>query len=464
MTPFVAAASSGNKVMMARSLRRAEGLFADASLHCSCSPITCTLSQDILVIIFALLGLDELFAVSHVSQAWRSAAVSTSSLWAEITSAPHNCRVTPKILELVVSRAGSLPLAIAYRTANDLTHILTPAMHCIRSLEMDNMLSNRLPFLDCAAPLLRSLSIGHPGICITEDFLGNTTGQLTKLHAASLLLPRSCASLSTITELSASSCEGSSFQDIFALCPRLQSLSLEEVPPDVVSSIGTLPVSLIELSLGLELDEDTDAIDRLCAACNAAENLQHVALTLSYDEDTSPRDLMPFMNGATTLTVTSCSHEHATVVSRFAHGPQKTLTVRNTSSFQWEEPAWDGFPPIFHQPASCFANVHTLTLPISALAELPRLPALEELRLRMYRGMPLLDGPARGTGFPWHLVRSLTHIETPRVVLDIEGASPEDVRAMMGVLARTARHLRLSVCGLSPKDVDVPDGLRLTFI
>ncbi|EJD51469.1 hypothetical protein AURDEDRAFT_111690 [Auricularia subglabra TFB-10046 SS5] len=180
---------------------------------------------------------------------------------------------------------------------------------------------------------------------------------------------------------------------------------------------------------------------------------------------------MPFVHGAVTLAVTTCSLEHTTIVSRFPHGPKKTLTLEKESD-DWESRGWERFPPIFEQPASCFSGVHTLTMPITVLTEFApdrrQFPALEELRLSMCRGMPLLDvargGAAPRTGFPWHLVRWLIRIKNVRVVLDIEGASPEDIRAMMDVLAMSAQHLRLSVCGLSPQDVDIPDGLRLAFI
>ncbi|EJD40696.1 hypothetical protein AURDEDRAFT_170321 [Auricularia subglabra TFB-10046 SS5] len=169
--------------------------------------------------------------------------------------------------------------------------------------------------------------------------------------------------------------------------------------------------------------------------------------------------------------MTSCNNHEAVVVVHFRGGRRHTLELRHMSS-RSSKPQF--FPPVFEQAAPCFDALRSVTMPISALRGFTRtrsrLPALEELCLRMCKGMALPDTscPAQlhsqEPGFPWHLVQWIRDIDVDHVVLDVVEPSADDVQSMMTVLAISARHVNLSLRGLSAGDVTVPEGLKIAFI
>ncbi|EJD39724.1 hypothetical protein AURDEDRAFT_187241 [Auricularia subglabra TFB-10046 SS5] len=218
---------------------------------------TRSLSPEVLAACFAFLDLGELVSASHVSWAWRAAALSFPSLWSHIDlDAPYEISGRP--LHLAVSRAGQLPLDFRYcdpcgLPTDSMVQAVGQYFHRFSSFKWNCGLC--AIDINRPAPLLREFCC-YDWMCIVPpDFLGGSVGALRTLHLEGAMFPDSCRTLATVTDLRANypgfATENPRFHLIFDLCPRLKVLHLRHITgePGRELPAGPAPRTLRKVTL-----------------------------------------------------------------------------------------------------------------------------------------------------------------------------------------------------------------------
>ncbi|EJD40698.1 hypothetical protein AURDEDRAFT_170323 [Auricularia subglabra TFB-10046 SS5] len=421
---------------------------------------TCTLPPEILADCFALLPMRDRITVSHVSRVWRTVALDAPFLWNDMTSfSQPRSRSMPLMLPLMrvlLARSGGLPIHLEYNDwiEGDVIGLILPYLHRIASMTLH--FYQDLSFLNHPAPLLHTLRLKDV-TSISDDFLARTAGRLAIMHAKALQLPNFCPPLATLTELTATLSSKTTLQALFAMCPRLQTLSLSELCRENVADVGRSPQFLSTLALStFRSDCDLIAVYDACkdSISLKSTDLRCDILGLSDDFGRSLYDALE-------LTIDcKAGRSWISVTILFAGGRRIALSW-SVTSLQYLLSEWLPCPPFLTQPMQCLAYLHTLTLPLAVLPQFikdePQLPQLSELRVQIPRP------------FEWFHLAKLRDFTACRVVclsFPQQKPTPDDGRVLLAYLSRYAAHLVFTVRGFAADAVpdNAIDSPNVTFL
>lgn len=434
----------------------------------------CRMPGELLAACLSFLPFRFRMRASGISRSWRAAALATPSLWAEIDEEPYGHLLTVPALQLALSRASAVPLSLEFGRELKGTRLqfVDSSLHRVEHLQLYRITDTTL--LEQPAPMLRTLRVMTDVVRLTQDFLSGCPGRLSSLRTQSLSFDNSCPALSNLTTLRTDNGGRVRLQEIFAMCPRLQKLWMGVVSAYNVGPLGRPPRSLSELCL---VTHDNAAhLIAVFAACRPSSNLKRVELY--YRCDTRACELCDAhrvglaLHGGVNLSV---FHDYETISIEATHSGGLYLILGHMIK---HDPR-DAFPQIFAQRSECFANLRTLTMPLSALhafvANAPPTPAQLEITLQIFPESGVHGPPT----YPWDLLRALAALAQTRVVLDVQPyvanfvapvlPAADDARALVRELANLDGPFEFRVAGFAP-DIEpcdttgLPRRVSLVFV
>ncbi|EJD44433.1 hypothetical protein AURDEDRAFT_166522 [Auricularia subglabra TFB-10046 SS5] len=395
---------------------------------------------------FSFLPLRDRVAVSHVSRAWRHAALEFPLVWYQLDIFSAS-RGPASLFEMALSRAGRLAVELTYVEREHALVTMAQAVerniHRIRSISWNsNQLDTHFPTLTGPAPLLESL-ITNVDPKMPEGFLGGLIGRLHAMHVPLFNLPSSCAALSTVTCLQGSvpiTDGADTFSRLFKLFPQLDFVSLLGLD----DSLTTMPSGPIPLSL---------AYLRLMEHVNGHCNL--VAQYLTWRTETLRQCDLWFPVPRAVRPTPSLCH-------LFAGASEISITMPPDGKGESEIALVDSMGRIcriichrHHTHLAAFKAygrllagvsldcVRTLRLDSMFLADICRLhpPQLAHLALYIQR-VDIKDGqspPSRGS-FPWDSLNPMAELgelypKLNSLSVEIYAADADDARELMHVLS-----------------------------
>ncbi|EJD33991.1 hypothetical protein AURDEDRAFT_176948 [Auricularia subglabra TFB-10046 SS5] len=441
---------------------------------------TLRFQPEILGLCFSFLPLKGRITASHVSQAWRAAAVNNPSLWTELRYSTHGPFTSPELMRLSISRAGALPVHLQFDAflGTRFEAVLKDCAHCIASVKVQDYAD--ISVLEQPFPRLRKLALmSASGLEITDTFLANTIGSLEILRAHELRLLTPSLALSTLTRVFVTTCTVSSLQRLLASCPALGALTVAKLTPGPIAPVFRTPETLLCLTLGT-CSPDV-RMGGVYDACNSSPNLMYVHLRIMTPAGDSI--VTPALQGAIDLDMTVALagvwQDSVTLVVQLTGGRRRTISLLGFIRQYRRDAGGRSYPPVFKQDMACFSKLRTLGIPIEVLATLatdaPVFPMLDTLRIKICAEVhvdqdaeePPQAGQQLGHSFPWYLLRTLADIKVEKVALDIACAgalTEQDAEAMMMHLAPVSAHLNVTVRGFGYGVATAPADLRITFV
>ncbi|EJD39716.1 hypothetical protein AURDEDRAFT_171166 [Auricularia subglabra TFB-10046 SS5] len=420
---------------------------------------TRTLAPEVLAACFAFLDLGELISASHVSWAWRAAALSFPSLWAHIDlDAPYGTSGRP--LHLAVSRAGQLPLDFRYldvygAPSDSMVEAVGQYFHRFSSFKWTCNIIN----IDISrpAPLLREFCCYEWTCVIPPDFLGGSAGALRTLHLDNAIFPETCPALSTVTDLRARHPEIADecprFHLIFDLCPRLEILFLDlnDISRDPGSELPAGPAPRTLRKVMLESWACCDLL-QLYAEWGLA-SVADVHLLMPFDVSFPPS---PAIDGVVGLSVLFKRTEEVHIVAQLSGARMRKVTCDDLPDVGYLVPALAEML----QHATMLEHMQTVSVPLGvldhALAGAYHWPRLAHLTVHIY-AHELSDMRRYDQGYPlisWkHLdclraapaleslalhIHGLDDASEPRTIRDAQGLR-KYLSALAGCIPRLIR-------------------------
>lgn len=422
------------------------------------------LPPELLGMCISYLPLGGRLAASHVSQAWRTAAVGNPFLWADIRTSCGDARPSAWLLQLSISRARAVAIRFDVPAlVQGVAEVLKAYAHLMQFINAQTNLDDYSLVKPC--PLLHTLQLAGD-LIITNTFLGNTVGKLATLHTEGLRLLRPARALGTLTTVSARTCTTDSLHRLFASCPALQSVSITDLKPDDEERSWHPPRSLTYIVF--ETNSVNLDIRPLFIACDAAAALLHAHLQPGPLVD-QPMMALAVKN-ALSLDVRLGVNDTVTVVAELAGERYHTLVLPTLIRRYRARGLLRTFPPIFETEAVAFRMLRSIALPLAALAtfvaDAPALPALEVLHIRIAERQ-ITHPPEGRSDATWELLAPLAAVGACDVLLDVPRLAQLDAQhaqVIVAALAPVASHLRVSVRGFAPGIISVPPDLKVQFV
>ncbi|EJD39730.1 hypothetical protein AURDEDRAFT_187242 [Auricularia subglabra TFB-10046 SS5] len=369
------------------------------------------LPPEVLAACFAFLDLGELVSASHVSQSWRTAALSFPDLWSSIVIFAHLGK-SGRLLHMAVSRAGQLPLDFEY---TQMSPMPTQSMLKAVSQYFPRFRSFKWTcypgYIDISrpAPLLRELGCSEWMCSIPRDFLGGRAGALRTLHLDDAVFPETCPALARVTDLRARYPEfaddGRRFHYIFDLCPRLEVLHLRDLDgaPGGELPAGPAPRTLRKVAL----DAWTSCDLLQLYAVWGLEAVADVQLRMPLGASVR---IAPFIDGAVELSLLFEGDQEAVhIVAELSDGRTRKLTGDDVGD------------PVavlaeMLQDGAALSHMQRLIVPLSvlgrALAGAHHWPALSHLIVHIYADDMHPDGAPRSSWAHLNCLRSAPALES----------------------------------------------------
>ncbi|EJD50225.1 hypothetical protein AURDEDRAFT_143555 [Auricularia subglabra TFB-10046 SS5] len=290
-------------------------IMADA-LHMLCdllydwneATVTCRLPAEVLGACFAFLPFEDRVTASHVSRAWRAAALAFPALWSTVAVPAGNFNAD--LMKMALGRSGVHPVDVLcdshlaprhHRHKNLISRALEDHMHHVRSVRWCGSVENAC--FARPAPMLEDLDCPGRGD-IGHDFLGGRAGKLRALNLGEITLPPKCLALSTVTSLSAclvwDEIRVTNLSALFVLCPRLEHLALKRISHRICGYLPSGPAPPTLSSVTLEASEPACNLIPTFDSWNTERHIGTAHLTMSI---TAFHDVTPILRGAVDFTV-----------------------------------------------------------------------------------------------------------------------------------------------------------------
>ncbi|EJD34476.1 hypothetical protein AURDEDRAFT_131147 [Auricularia subglabra TFB-10046 SS5] len=307
------------------------------------------------------------------------------------------------------------------------------------------------------------------GVEITDTFLANAIGSLEVLRTKELRLLSPCLALSTLTTVSATLCTESSLYLLFASCPALVLLSVDNLISSEVAH-PRIPETLTSLTLGA----CTPGVDlqAVYIACDGLPNLNYVQFNMTAPADY--RVLAHVLRDAIDIEMdadlSGTWRDSITLFTRHAGGRRCAVLLYGFIRLYRRDPdrrySW-----VFKQDADCFFELRTLSIPIVVLAtfvaDAPALLTLDVLRVKIHEDEEPQPSVRSRPSFPWHLLRALGDARAETVVVDVTSSvalTEAEAQAMMVHLGPVSVHRMITVRGFWPGILSVPTSAKVVFV
>ncbi|EJD39734.1 hypothetical protein AURDEDRAFT_187244 [Auricularia subglabra TFB-10046 SS5] len=405
------------------------------------------LPPEVLAACFTFLDLGELVSASHVSQSWRTAALSFPALWSNIVIFAR-LGTSGRLLHMAVSRAGQLPLDVEYTQISPMpTQSMLkavgqyfPRFRSFKWTCYPGYIDLSLP-----APLLREFCCSEWMCSIPQDFLGGRAGALRTLHLDDAVFPETCPALARVTDLRARypefADEGGRLLHIFDLCPRLEVLRLRDLDgvPGRELPAGPAPRTLRKVTL----DAWTSCDLLLLYAVWELEAVADVQLRMPLGASLR---IAPFIGGAVELSVLFDGDRDAVhITAELPDARTRKVTCDDVGDpvATLAEMLRDG---------AALSHMQTLSVPLGvlgrALAGAHHWPALSHLIVHIYADDMHPDGAPRSSWAHLNCLRSAPALES--LALHIQTHSMVTVDD-----ARNLREHLSTLTGCIPREVQV---------
>ncbi|EJD41605.1 hypothetical protein AURDEDRAFT_169262 [Auricularia subglabra TFB-10046 SS5] len=342
---------------------------------------------------FRLLNFRGRFRVSHVSRAWRRAALADCCMWNTLRLDEERPDQLD-MLETLLARSGDVPFNFAWDTAraipDDLLAMLLPHMGRMGKL-ICSKASARL--LQHSAPSLRELALRNVVVALPADWTHSVPRlEVLKLHVFSI--PHDFQALPALTCLKGSLAEGSSQPVLSRVFPRLVTLELNGVTQDTVRALGAPPPSCQSVRLESKAPVDFSLFVQACHRHRVPYMLFSRATSIAasvqeFAHSTRGKCSMLIQNES--CIVLECKEDD---VVRILDGALKSPFVAEVGGFMYLDRLYELSLPLEFLLRICALQSHAATFPALHIL---RLEAAQSDIARIHQ---LLRGPVSPLSMP----------------------------------------------------------------
>ncbi|EJD50862.1 hypothetical protein AURDEDRAFT_160003 [Auricularia subglabra TFB-10046 SS5] len=371
------------------------------------------LPDEVLALCFTFLPFRARIAASHVSRHWRTTALATPAIWADLDISGFK-KYWRELIRMALPRTGCCAVdlrgSILFEPDSEgIVHqCLLEHLHHIRGIH-STLPKDSFP-LTSPAPLLETLDGFVYHLDIPRDFLGGAPQRLRSLCASYVSLPEICPALSTVVRLTLEGpltlAQAVRFGQLFNLFPALEYLYLHELEQEFSHLLpaGPPPRSLQKLEL-ITSDEQYDLTPHY------VDWRTDTLLDVSLEQETADLPhIEDLLKGATSLDIQVHYGLGRTRIAAAGPGRER---IRSVTFVDDDEDASCVPDIILRVQEAELSRVHSVQIPISALNKFLRvfagLPKLRELDI-FFKTFPEPWNPVRPR-LPWAALADLSRVK-----------------------------------------------------